>query len=491
LTGGDFDWRFLTTASQTDLNPILENYRQAVTKEYDEQGHFTGTFSHVLRVLLIDRKKQIRKIYSVSFLHAELLINDIKTLLNPAMVPGGAERVSETKPTLLHEPGDSGTSHDTSQYRTRSSALADRVGKRADLIQFVASPPLGLPPLVIAPDNPITREKIELGRKLFFDRRLSGNNTFSCAMCHIPEQGFTNNEMATSIGVEGRSVRRNAPTLYNVGYAGFLFHDGRESTLEQQVWGPMLAENEMANPSIGFVIDKLKSNREYSTLFKAAYGAGPDMINVGNAIGSYQRTLNSANSRFDRWVFGGVAEALDESAKRGFRLFTGKAQCAACHPIGKDYALFSDNQFHDTGIGYRRTMQKGSEKLRLQVAPGTFLNVEPAAIRSVVAPTPNDLGRYEVTGLPLDRWKYKTPSLRNIALTAPYMHDGSLLSLKSVVEFYNQGGVAHENLDQLIKPLSLNDPEIDALVAFLESLTGDNIETLVSDAFAQSVGVAE
>ncbi|MGH8549842.1 MAG: cytochrome c peroxidase [Methylococcales bacterium] len=493
LTRGEFDWRFLTTASDGELNPILENYHQAVIKEYDGRGRFTGTFSHVLRVLLIDRDKQIRKIYSVSFLHAELLINDIKTLLSPPDDSGGSsERAPETHEVRpLYKPGDSKTHYDTSEYRTQSIALTDRLGKRANLMQFVESPPLGLPALVLAPQNPITSKKVDLGRKLFFDRRLSANNTFSCAMCHIPEQGFTNNEMSTPIGVEGRSVRRNAPTLYNVGYARVLFHDGRESTLEQQVWGPMLAGNEMANPSIGFVIDKLKSAEDYPELFKAAYGTGPDMINVGNAIASYQRTLNSANSRFDRWVYAGIEQAVNESAKRGFGLFTGKARCAACHQIGKDNSLFNDNQFHDTGIGFRRILEKGSEKLRLQVAPGVFLNVDGAAIRSVAAPEPNDLGRYEITGLPQDRWKYKTPSLRNIALTAPYMHDGSLLSLKSVIEFYSQGGLAHENLDPLIKPLSLTDNEINDLVAFLESLTGDNIETLVSDAFAAAVGVAE
>ncbi|MGH8498279.1 MAG: cytochrome c peroxidase [Methylococcales bacterium] len=496
LAGSEIDWRFLTTASEHELDPILENYRQAVIKETDEQGRFTGTFSHVLRVLLIDRDKQIRNIYSVSFLHADILINDIKTLLDPAMVAKDsavpAERVAENNATSAwYEPGDNKTDYDTREYRSQSIALTERIGKRADLIQFVESPPLGLPVLTIDPNNPITRKKIELGRKLFFDRRLSGNNTFSCAMCHIPEQGFTNNEMSTSIGVEGRTVRRNAPSLYNVGYARLLFHDGRESTLEQQVWAPMLANNEMANPSIGFVIDQLKSAGNYPDLFRKAYGKEPDMINIGNAIASYQRTLNSANSRFDRWFYGKVNSALDESAQRGFQLFTGKAQCAACHRIEKDYALFSDNQFHDTGIGFRQTMNKGPEKLRLQVAPGVFLNVDRTSINSVFAPEPNDLGRYEITGLPQDRWKYKTPSLRNIALTAPYMHDGSLLSLKAVIEFYNQGGIAHENLDPLIKVLAISADEIRDLIAFLESLTGDNIATLVSDAFAVNVGVAE
>ncbi len=496
LATGEFDWRFLTTASEIELNRILGAYGQSVVKEYDERGRSTGTFAHVLRVFLIDLDRQIRNIYSVSFLHAEILINDMKTLLDSASASveptAPAADFSEKHEVLPWYPtGDHKADYDTIEYRTNSVALSNRLGQPTDLIRYADSPPRGLPALALDPDVPITRKKIELGRKLFFDRRLSGNNTFSCAMCHIPEQGFTNNEMATAVGIEGRTVRRNAPTLYNVGYARVLFHDGRESTLEQQVWGPMLAANEMANPSIGFVIDKLNAAGDYTELFNAAYGKEPDMINIGNAIASYQRTLNSANSPFDRWKYAGIQAAIDESAKRGFQLFTGKARCASCHRIEKDYALFSDDQFHDTGIGFRQTMHRAPKNLRVQVAPGMFLNVDEAVIAAVRAPEPNDLGRYEITGLPEDRWKYKTPSLRNIALTAPYMHDGSLVSLEGVIEFYDRGGIEHENLDPLIRPLSLTRNEINDLVVFLESLTGDNVAILLSDAFAQEVGVAE
>ncbi|MGH8497215.1 MAG: cytochrome c peroxidase [Methylococcales bacterium] len=495
LAESGFDWRLLTTASELELNPILAGYGQTVIKEYDAQGRFLGTFSHVLRVFLIDRDREIRNIYSVAFLHADILIADIETLLDSrthgTTSVAAQSTVDKDAIAPVYQAGDNKSGYDTREYRSQSIAVTERIGKRADLLRFVESPPLGLPAPSGDSANPITRAKIELGRKLFFDRRLSANNTFSCAMCHIPEQGFTSNEMATSVGVEGRTVRRNAPTLYNVGYARFLFHDGRESTLEQQVWAPLLAQNEMANPSIGFVIDKLNLADDYAKAFQKAYGKGPDMLNIGHAIASYERTLNAANSRFDRWFYRKDRSALDESAIRGFRLFTGKAQCLFCHRIEKDYALFTDNQFHDTGIGFQRTMRKDDDKLRVQVAPGVFLNVERAAIEALSAPEANDLGRYEITGQPRDRWKYKTPSLRNLALTAPYMHDGSLASIKAVIEFYNHGGIPHENLDPLIKPLGLNEAEIDDLIAFLNSLSGDNIETLVSDAFAVPVGVPQ
>ena len=202
-------------------------------------------------------------------------------------------------------PGDRKDGYESESYVTNSLSVTARKGKKTDLLQFVYNPPLGLPKIDLPQSNPITKEKVELGRLLFFDRRLSLNDTFSCAICHIPEQGFTSNELATAIGFEGRSVNRNSPTSYNVAYYTLFFHDGREDSLEQQVWSPLLAHNEMANPSIGYVINKIKGIKEYEGLFEAAFdGEGPTMQTVGDAIASYQRTLNSANSRFDRWYFG-------------------------------------------------------------------------------------------------------------------------------------------------------------------------------------------
>ncbi|AMK77444.1 MULTISPECIES: cytochrome c peroxidase [Methylomonas] len=482
---GDFDWQFLTTRDEAALQPILDGYQQNVQKVYDDKGQFTGTFSHLLRVYLIDKDKNVRNIYSVDFLHADTLINDVKTLLADAKPQAAVQAVS---PEVLFQPGDNKQHYQQADYQTRSLALEQRRGQSANLLAFAQKPPLGLPKLPVPKDNQLTPAKIALGRKLFFDRRLSLNNTFSCAICHIPEQGFSNNEMTTAVGIEGRSVRRNSPSLYNVGYAQLLFHDGRENSLEQQAWGPLLAHNEMANPSIGYVVDKLKASADYRGLFEKAFGKGPTMETIGQALANYQRTLNSSDSAFDRWYFGKQKAALSEPARRGFALFTGKAACSACHVISDKSALFTDQKRHNTGIGYTESMQKAPEKQRVQVAPGVFVDVNSDNLKGLNTEKANDLGYYEISQIPVDRWAYKTPSLRNVALSAPYMHNGSLPTLAEVVKFYNQGGAANENLSPLLKPLGLSDRESADLVAFLEALNGGNVSTLVSDAFAAPVG---
>ncbi|NOQ13703.1 MAG: photosynthetic protein synthase I [Methyloprofundus sp.] len=479
------DWQFLTTQSEQQLQPILDQYQQAVQKIYDEQGNSTGTFSHILRVYLIDPDKKIRNIYSVSFLHADTLINDVKTLLSEESVQ---KTTQASVNNLVFQAGDNKQRYNQKNYQTHTIALNHRQGEVANLLANINQVPLGLPAVPIPVDNPVTDSKIALGRKLFYDRRLSLNNTFSCAMCHIPEQGFSSNEMATAVGIEGRSVRRNSPTIYNVAYAALLFHDGRESTLEQQVWGPLLAHNEMGNPSIGYVINKINALDDYQGLFAQSFAKGPDMLTIAQAIASYERSLNSADSPFDRWLFGRQANSVSASVKRGFALFTGKAGCSTCHIIDKSFALFSDNQMHNTGIGFQESMQKTPPQQKIQIAPGVFIDVEQQYLAAVAEIKTSDLGRYEITQNPEDRWKYKTPGLRNIALTAPYMHNGSLATLTEVVEFYNRGGVSNETLDSLIKPLALNTAELSDLVEFLRSLTGSNVEQLLSDAYAAPVG---
>lgn len=451
------DWRFLTTASTRELAPILEDYDQAIQAEYDEQGKTTGQFSHILRVFLIDREKRIRNVYSSSFLDAGVILNDLRTLL-----------LEETAAVAV-------------------GSAAERASP-VDLLALAQDPPLGLPAVPVPSDNPLTRAKIDLGRKLFFDRRLSLNGTFSCAMCHIPEQGFTNHDLATAVGIEGRTVRRNSPTIYNVGYARRLFHDGRENRLEQQIWGPLLAANEMGNPSVGTLMQWIEGFADYDGLFEKAFdGRGLGMETLGMALASYERTLVSGNSPFDRWHFGGKEGAVSEAAARGFRLFSGRARCAECHLVDRDHALFTDHQMHNTGIGYLRSMETRS-KVKVEVAPGTYVKLDDEFLAPISETPPSDLGLYEITQYPGDRWKYKTPSLRNVALTRPYMHDGSLGTLREVVEFYSAGGAPNETLDLLIAPLDLNAQEVSDLVAFLESLTGDNATLLVRDAQAARIG---
>lgn len=352
---------------------------------------------------------------------------------------------------------------------------------------LVMSPPLGLPPLPVPPENALTQAKIELGRTLFMDRRLSHNNTLSCAMCHVPEQGFTSNELGTAVGIEGQSIRRNAPTVFNVAYVEQLFDDGREFSLENQPWGPLLAGNEMANPSIGYVVEKIKVLPEYTGRFESAFGGrGADVLTVGQALAAYERTLVSGNSRFDRWHYGKEQNALTAEEQAGFRLFTGKAGCSVCHTLGDKHALFTDNRFHNTGIGYARSM--GLPKThRVQLAPGVFTEVDDQALGSF-EPAQADVGRYEVTLDPADSWAYRTPTLRNVALTSPYMHDGSLATLGEVVDFYDHGGIDNPHKSPHLKPLGLTLDEKKGLVFFLKSLTGDNVQKLVAEARAAKPG---
>ena len=487
---GGADWAFLTTASEQALAPILEAYGQSVRREYDENGKPLGTISHILRVYLIDKGKRIRNIYSSSFLHADTVTSDIQTVLREDHRDGGRPG-DELAGGAAGVPsaGDDKHGYERDDYETRSHSLATQTGTPTNLMRFQINPPLGLPKVPVLKDDPVTVEKVALGRRLFFDRRLSRNNTISCAMCHIPDQGFTNNEIATAVGIEGQTVRRNAPTIYNAAYAKLLFHDGRETRLEQQIWGPLLARNEMGDPAVGYVLDKIRALPDYRGRFEAAFdGRGLTMETLGMALANYERTLLSANSPFDRWHFGKERGAVSPSAARGFQLFTVKAGCAHCHTIAENYALFTDQQLHNTGVGYRQTMASTPSHRRVQLAPGTFVTMDTAVVADASEPPPSDLGRYEISEDPNDRWKYKTPGLRNVALTAPYMHDGSLATLREVVEFYDAGGATNELLDPAIRPLHLSDTEKDDLVAFLESLTGSNVGAIVADGLAAPVG---
>jgi cytochrome c peroxidase len=245
----------------------------------------------------------------------------------------------------------------------------------------------------------------------------------------------------------------------------------------------------MGNPSVGHVLNKIRRMADYKGLFEAAFdGRGVTMETLGMALASYERCLVSGDSPFDRWHYANDHQALSPSAQRGYELFTGKARCAACHTMGERDALFTDNRLHNTGIGYRESMGIRPQRQRIIVAPGISFEVDRTVIEQVGESPPADLGRYEVTENPDDRWKYKTPSLRNVALTAPYMHNGSMSSLGEVVEFYDQGGVPNPLLDPLIEPLHLTRRQKQDLVDFLESLTGGNVDALVADAFAAPVG---
>jgi cytochrome c peroxidase len=311
------------------------------------------------------------------------------------------------------------------------------------------SPLLGLPDPPYPAGDPPTPATIALGRKLFFDPRLSADGALSCGSCHVPEQGFAAGDGPAPLGAGGRPVRRNAPTILNVAYYDRLFQDGREATLEAQAWSPLLAADEMANPSADAVVARIAALPDYAGLFEAAFaGAGPGRETIGRALAAYQRSLLSGGSRFDRWWFGGERDAVTAEERAGFVLFLFRGGCAQCHAVGERGALFTDQRFHNTGTGQ----------------------------------TPADLGRMEVTGDAADRWKYRTPGLRNVALTAPYMHDGSLATLEDVVAFYDRGGGADPAKAEWLYPLRLSAADRRALVAFLKTLTGANADALAAEA---------
>lgn len=300
--------------------------------------------------------------------------------------------------------------------------------------------PFGLPALGVT----VTQEEVRLGERLFFDKRLSVDGTVSCATCHDPEKGFADGRRF-SAGVGGKTGSRNAPTVINAAFQKMQFRDGRAASLEAQVLGPVTNPLEMAHSAEG-TERSLAGDRELTKLFEAAYGPGEPAVTMGRvqrAIAAYERTLLRGDSSFDRFYFAGDRAALSDAARRGWDVFRdpAKGNCVVCHLVGEKSALFSDGLFHNLGAG---------------------MNAEGELV---------DQGRYEVTKRDADRGAFRTPGLREVSKTAPYMHDGSLRTLKEVVDFYIGGGNANPWLDRRMKPLThLTRQERADLVAFLEAL---------------------
>jgi cytochrome c peroxidase len=304
--------------------------------------------------------------------------------------------------------------------------------------------PLGLPPVPIPSDNPPTAETIALGRKLFYDGKLSKGDTISCATCHNPALAFSD-PRPLSTGVGGKLGTRNAPTVLNAAYFTTQFWDGRAPSLEEQALGPMANPVEM-DQAHGISVQKIEADPVDRREFERAFGSGPVTIaKITMALASFERTLLSGDSPFDRYEYGGEKDAMSPAAIRGLSVFRdeNKGNCATCHTIAEKYALFSDNKFHNLGVG---------------------LDAEGNVV---------DQGRYIATRMTGDRGSFRTPTLRDVALTAPYMHDGNEKTLKEVVDFYVGGGSSNPYLDKEIKPLNLTGQERSDLVAFLESLTGN------------------
>jgi cytochrome c peroxidase len=324
----------------------------------------------------------------------------------------------------------------------------------------------------IPPDNPQTAEKIALGQKLFFDGRLSVDGTVACATCHDPQRAFTDGR-PTSIGVQGRSGRRNAPTVLNALYNKTQFWDGRAKTLEDQAALPIVNPVEMAQPDLEAAVKSLAAWPEYQRAFQNAFGRPANGRDLMAAIASYERTLTSFDSPFDHFL-AGDEKAINQSAKRGWVLFNDRARCNKCHALPDempDLTNFKDDDFHNIGVLIVRhrvvPLARKAEKL---VNSGDAAEIDRAAIQTDMSA----LGRFLVTRKESDIASFKTPGLRNVLVTAPYFHDGSHETLWDVLDHYNKGaGPRDPWLDQDIQPLGLRESELDDLVAFMASLTSD------------------
>lgn len=342
----------------------------------------------------------------------------------------------------------------------------------------VMAQPVGLPPVPIPKDNPQTPAKIALGDKLFNDKRFSSTGEVSCATCHDPNKAFTDSPLVTSEGINKLTGTRNAPTVINAAYYKLFFWDGRSLDMEDQAQHPIVNPVEMGLANHDPVLKIVRTDPEYVAAFREVFNKTPDQITlkeVQQAIASFERTIVSGDSPFDRWYFGGDQKAIPEQAKRGFDVFLNKGRCVSCHTIEEDHALFTDNRFHNIGVGINRIQGEVA-----QFAPA-FLKAKATGAdvdKTVLAnPKASELGRFAVTETLDEIGAFKTSTLRNVAVTAPFMHDGSLATLRDVVEHYNNGGVTKKTdavndfLSGGIRPLDLTEQEISDLVAFLETLT--------------------
>jgi cytochrome c peroxidase len=339
--------------------------------------------------------------------------------------------------------------------------------------------PLGLPPLPVPGDNPQTPEKVVLGERLFRDVRFSSTGTVACVTCHAPGTAFADDRGgAVSEGINGLKGTRNAPPVANAAYNRTQFWDGRSPTLEDQALHPFLNPVEMALPNHDPIIEIIRADRDYTRAFRDVFGVRPEQITIAEvtkAIAAFERTKVTGDSPFDRWYFGGDETAIGDAAKRGFDLFIGDGRCVSCHTIEQDHALFTDHRFHNIGVGINDIEARVPELARaFLVAKAQGVDVDVAVLTDADT---SHLGRFAITDEINMIGAFKTSTLRNIAVTAPYMHDGSLATLREVVEHYNNGGVTPKDapvnafISGGIRPLELTEQEIDDLVAFMETLT--------------------
>lgn len=349
----------------------------------------------------------------------------------------------------------------------------DAQQKRLDqLITASTAPPPGIDPVAwtsiyVPPGNELTADRIALGRKLYFDVRLSKDGTVACATCHDASRGFTD-QRNVSEGIGDHLGRRSSPTTMNAALFQSMFWDGRVVTLEEQAKLPILNPIEMGHPDAASAMAGIAADPAYPALFQKAYGRTPNYDDLGRAIASFERTLIFLDAPFDRFAAGDT-KAISPAAQRGLALFNGKARCVSCHMINSSNPLGTDNLFHNIGVSARK---QNFEALAQQALSALKDGSDVDALDKLALQTDmSELGRFIVSKNRGDIGAFKTEQLRNVGITAPYMHDGSLRTLWDVLDHYNKGGETNPYLDGGIEPLNLSEDEINDVVAFLFTLT--------------------
>ena len=357
-------------------------------------------------------------------------------------------------------------------------ALAGLCSVTSSLAAGGQNVPLGLPPVPIPSDNPQSPAKVVLGKRLFMDKRFSADSTVSCAACHDPQKAFTDG-LPIAQGIQKKKGTRNSPTVINAVYYTTQFWDGRVSTLEEQAKGPFVNPVEHGLKDFSPIIEIIKKDPDYPAFFKRAFGVNPSQTSIDyvvKAIAAFERTVISGNSPFDRYMYGGQKAAMSEAAIRGLNLFRTKARCQDCHTIGQTSAIFTDNKFHNLGVGFSKiepNLMEIVDKVRKAKAQGLKLDEKVLERQEI-----SELGRFVVTLSIEDIGRFKTPNLRNVAVTGPYMHDGSMETLEEVIELYDQGGEDNPMLDSGIRPLNLTEQEKADLLEFLKALTSPEYQTM-------------
>ncbi|MCI0664447.1 MAG: cytochrome-c peroxidase [Acidobacteria bacterium] len=325
---------------------------------------------------------------------------------------------------------------------------------------------------LIPQDNQMSQAKVVLGEKLFFDKRMSIDRTVSCATCHDPATALADNN-AVGVGINNLKGARNAPTVLNATFNELQFWDGRAPSLEEQAKLPIINPIEMGMKDHQAVVERIREVAEYRPMFKAAFGSETVTIdNIAKAIAAFERTQLSGDSPFDRFI-AGDRNAISDAAKRGWDLYNGQARCISCHAWNPSQPFFSDFKFHNIGVAAKdQNFTALARKARQLIAGGK--NKIQVTDELALTEGFSELGRYIVTGQPRDIGAFKTSMLRDIELTAPYMHNGSEKTLLDVMKFYNKGGEINPNLDGGMRPLKLTDPQLDDMVEFMKTLTSDS-----------------